>query len=232
MNCNECIYSNTCKQPNKNKPACIMYSRYNKAVNMACIQKRYKGITPDNIPIKDSNPEAYRKIIKYCNDILHYVEDGYSLYLYFDGTGTGKTTCAYAVLNKFIQEYVWKITKEGLSMDILPAYFIRCCDFQNKFSIQYKDSDVMAEYQSCKELMKNCKLLVIDDVAIRNCSDAFKSELYEVIDYRVGECLATIYTSNVGRTELADTLGERIQSRIYECCIPVEIKGTDHRIRR
>ena len=77
--------------------------------------------------------------------------------------------------------------------------------------------------------MKACKLLVLDDIAIKNCTEAFMSELYEVIDHRVSEELATIYTSNVSREELEDILGQRIQSRLYENCIPIELNGEDHR---
>lgn len=236
MDCKNCIYNNKCKHPNQDRPACIMNSRYAKAVKMAGIQKKYRSCNLENLPFKRSNPEAYRKVRKYCDGILHYTDIGYSVYLFSNattentmGTGTGKTTCACAILNHFIFAHVWTITVEGEPMNSLPSYFVRCCDFQNKFSIQYKNADAMLEYQSCKDKMKSCRLLVIDDIALRDCSEAFMSELYEVIDYRIGEELSTIYTSNVNRENIDKCLGQRIQSRLYEDCIPIEISGIDNR---
>lgn len=237
MDCNNCIYCGRCKQPNNNKPACIMNARYNKAMALSNIPKRYKKYTVGILPIKKDNPEAYRKIMKYSRDIDEYILVGMSAYLFSDGnhcdtelgTGTGKTTSACAILHNFLAEYVWKITKEGKSMDVLPAYFVKCANFQNMFSVQYKNPDAMLEYQKCKNNMKTCMLLVLDDIAIRGCSEAFMSELYEVIDHRVSEELPIIYTSNIPREKVDEVLDTRIQSRLYENCIPIEISGEDHR---
>ena len=54
-------------------------------------------------------------------------------------------------------------------------------------------------------------------------------ELYEVIDHRVSEELPVIYTSNIPREKVDAVLDTRIQSRLYENCIPIEISGIDHR---
>ena len=237
MDCNNCIYCNRCKQPNKNNPACLMNARYSRAVIMANVPKMYRKVTLSSLPIKKDNPEAYRKIIKYSKDIDEYILVGMSVYLYSNGdhcetelgTGTGKTTSACAIINNFIAEYIWKITKEGKYMDVLPAYFVKCANFQNMYSIQYKNEDAMLKYQSCKEKMKSCELLVLDDIALRGCSEGFMCELYEVIDHRVSEELPIIYTSNIPREKVDAVLDTRIQSRLYENCIPIEISGIDHR---
>lgn len=237
MDCNNCIYGSRCKQPNKNNPACLMNSRYNRALMMSNIPKRYKRVTVGTLPIKKDNPEAYRKIVKYTKDIDEYILVGMSVYLYSDGkncetelgTGTGKTTSACAIVHNFIAEYVWKITKEGKPMDALPAYFVKCANFQNMYGIQYKNQDALLEYQACKEKMKTCLLLVLDDIAIRGCSEGFMGELYEVIDHRVSEELPIIYTSNIPREKVDEVLDTRIQSRLFEECIPIEISGVDHR---
>lgn len=236
MDCQNCIYCNRCKQPNKNRPACLIYTRYNNLLNLAKIPKRYRRCTVDNLPFKESNPEAYRKVMKYCNDILHYTEDGYSIYLYSNpirgnelGTGTGKTTASCAILNKFLIEYVWWATKNGEEVRGLVAMFVKCSDFQNKYTEQFKNNDASYSYYSCKTNMMTCKLLVLDDLALRNCSQGFMAELYEVINHRVSEELPTIYTSNISREKLDEVLDQRIQSRLYENCIPVELTGEDNR---
>ena len=239
MDCESCVFCNKCKQPNKNKPACLMNSRYRKAIAMAHVPKRYVNCTPENLPIEKDNPQAYKTVIKYCSNILKFVtEDCYSIYMYSVpdpkinklGTGTGKTTCACAILNKFIAEYVWDITKKGGYMDTVPALFVRCADFQNKYAEQCRNQEGASEmYYSYKNRMKSCKLLVIDDIALRDCTEAFECELYEVIDHRVSEMLPTIYTSNVDLEQLGVLLGNRIASRIREDCILKKFVGKDHR---
>ena len=43
MDCKHCAYCNRCKHPNENKPACLMKTRYDKAVVMARVPKRYRN---------------------------------------------------------------------------------------------------------------------------------------------------------------------------------------------
>lgn len=213
-----------------------MQTRYLKALSMANIPKRYKDTTVEGLAFKKSNAEAYRKIKKYCDSIYEYaIDKAYNMYLYSKptktnelGTGTGKTTSSIAILNEFIKQYIWNITKSGIGMTDLPAYFVKCATFQNTYNAQFKQNSGV-EYQAMKSKMKSCKLLVIDDIAIRSCSEGFMTELYDVIDYRVSEMLSTIYTSNVSQDKISDVLDLRIQSRLYEDCIPVELTGEDNR---
>lgn len=238
MNCKSCIYCNRCKHPNENRPSCLMVTRYEKAQALAKIPKRYKNSRPENIPIEKDNPEAYRVVMKYCNDVVKFAtEDCYSLYMYSVpskdnplGTGTGKTTCACAILNKFIEDYVWKTAMLRGSMLTLPALFVKCSDFQNIYNAQFRDKvGASEEYYAYKDNMKVCNLLVLDDIAVRSCTEAFMNELYEVINHRVSEQLATIYTSNVSLEQLGSILDERIASRIREDCIIRKFVGKDHR---
>lgn len=237
MDCQNCIYCDRCKQPNKNRPACLIYTRYNNLLRLAKIPKRYRRCNVDNLPFKESNPEAYRKVMKYCNDILHYTEDGHSIYLYSNptkgnemGTGTGKTTAACSILNKFLEEYVWWATTNRKNISNVPALFVKCSDFQNKYTEQFRNQmGASTDYYIAKSNMMLCNLLVLDDIAIRNCSQGFMAELYEVINHRVSEELPTIYTSNISREKLDEVLDQRIQSRMYEHCIPIELSGEDNR---
>ena len=131
--------------------------------------------------------------------------------------------------NKFLAEYIWD-HQDRKQLCCHYLLFMKCSDFQNKYAEQCRNQiGASDEYYNYKNNMKTCKLLVLDDIAIKNCTEAFMSELYEVIDHRVSEELATIYTSNVSREELEDILGQRIQSRLYENCIPIELNGEDHR---
>ena len=43
MDCKHCAYCNRCKHPNESKPACLMKTRYDKAIVMARVPKRYRN---------------------------------------------------------------------------------------------------------------------------------------------------------------------------------------------
>lgn len=78
--------------------------------------------------------------------------------------------------------------------------------------------------------MMSVELLVFDDIGIRQkITDNFENELTEIIDGRDSDTLATIYTSNLPIDKLADTLGDRIASRIDGMTVSVAFKGKDHR---
>lgn len=238
MDCNKCVYSDRCKHPNLNKPACLMFSRYEKALSMAKVPKKYKSCSVDNLPIEKENPTAYKLITKYCNTaFVQVTENNYSLYLYSKpskdnplGTGTGKTTSACTIINSFVKDYVWNTMMLRMSTPWIPALFVRCSDFQNIYNAQFREqSGASNEYYAYKNNMKTCRLLVLDDVAIRSCTEAFVNELYEVINHRCVEELATIYTSNVPLDDIGGLLDYRIESRMKEDCYKVAFTGKDNR---
>lgn len=206
------------------------------------IPRKYKNITLDTLPIQEENPRAYETVKKYIERIAYFIEDkGLGLFMYsipnkenLFGTGTGKTTTATAIIN----EYVLNATRRHLIGDKElknnPAIFVKASELQNKYNAQFRGTVEMQQESSIKfyrlkDRMKAVALLVIDDIAIRDTTEAFRNELYEIIDHRATEELATIFTSNFPRSELTAMLGERIVSRIEGMTLEVGFKGRDFR---
>ena len=54
-------------------------------------------------------------------------------------------------------------------------------------------------------------------------------QLYTIVNARYEDERSTIVTSNLGRDELAEQLGERIVSRLEGCCDVLPFYGPDHR---
>ena len=77
--------------------------------------------------------------------------------------------------------------------------------------------------------MLQAELLVIDDIGLRNSTENFANELYEVIDERANDELATIYTSNYPIDSLGEILSHQIASRIEGSSIELEFEGKDNR---
>lgn len=196
------------------------------------VPKRYSNALLENLPIK--NEQVYKRMIAYIKDVANIVlNKRVGLYLH-GGTGNGKTTTAITILNEFVIARA-KLHLNG-SKKILfnPALFLKTSDFQNVYNAQFRGTPEMQmaaseRYYKLKERMKEVELLVIDDIAMRDTTEAFKQELYEILDHRVTEELTTIFTSNVALENLVEFLGERISSRIEGMVFPFKFEGVDQR---
>lgn len=249
---NKCLMSSVCKKagdPKQCNDLCFPYIRMHGEtgkgglVGSAGIPKTYRTCLPSNLPFKEDNTKAYSFIKAYCEDVINQVDSGTGLYLHGvpndtnpKGCGNGKTTGAVAILNWYLIQRVILEAKKKRRIDDLPAIFMNVSKFQNSFNAMFRGSrdrqdKASEEYYSLKDLMKKIPLLVMDDIGVRNATESFKSEFYEIIDDRDNEGLATIYTSNVTIDGLADILDERIASRIEGATIPLPFFGKDQRKR-
>jgi DNA replication protein DnaC len=247
---NKCPLARKCKRAGQElycNDLCFPYVRMlgesgnGGVMGVASIPKAYSNSRADNLPFKDDNPTAYKTVLIYCKDVVGKVDEGVGLYLFGvpnaenrKGTGNGKTTAATAILNEYLTERVILETKKERGIVDVPALFVNVSKFQNAYNAQFRGSiDAQSEasdvYYRMKGRMMKVPLLVMDDIGIRDATEAFKNEFYEVIDERASEVLATIYTSNVPIEKIADILDDRIASRIEGTTYPVPFGGADKR---
>jgi len=79
------------------------------------------------------------------------------------------------------------------------------------------------------EMLKKCKLLIIDDIGAEKVTEWVRERLVSIINTRVSGGLSTIYTSNLSPDELVSQFEERIASRVLGCSQIIEITGKDRR---
>lgn len=206
------------------------------------VPPKYSNCFLRNLPTANDNPAAYAWVKRYVGNILENVKNGIGLFFYSIpnaenrfGTGTGKTTSAVTILNEYLLARVIQHSKGERPIEDLPALFYKASELQNVYNAQFRGTSEMQEaasqkYYRVKNLLMNVELLVFDDIGIRQkITDAFENELTEIIDARDSKTLATIYTSNLPVEKLADTLGDRIVSRIEGMTEKVAFVGKDHR---
>lgn len=206
------------------------------------VPAKYSDCLLETLPFQQENPTAYATVVKYVENIQHYVhEKSVGLFLYSKptaenrfGTGTGKTHSAITILNEYLLERVKQHVTGQSKITDNPVYFCKSTDLQTLFNSQFRGTADMqqaasAKYYAVKNRVKSVDLLILDDVATKATSDAYTEELYEIIDHRATEELTTVFTSNIPINEVADLLGDRIASRVEGMTVPVVFTGVDHR---
>lgn len=252
MNQDKCLLATKCKRagdPNTCNELCFPFIRLHGEsgggglLGVAHVPKAYRRSTVANLPFEQDNPKAFGMVCSYCNQIVKNVDNGVGLYLYgipnldnSKGTGNGKTTAATAILNEFLAERVILDAKKERRLEDVPGLFVNVSKFQNLYNAQFRgtremQAEASQDYYQFKKLMTWVPLLILDDIGVRDSTEAFKGEFYEVIDNRAIEQLATIFTSNVPIEKLTDLLDDRILSRIQGSTHPVTLEGKDKRRR-
>jgi DNA replication protein DnaC len=130
--------------------------------------------------------------------------------------GTGKSHLTVATVKKIIEN-----GKSGVFVD-LPQLF-------SKIKATFKTGSEISEEQILNTL-KTVDILVLDDLGAESMTDWRKETLLQLINARTGLC--TLYTSNLGKKEMIEHLGERNFSKWADGTEIFKITGKDMRVER
>ncbi len=143
------------------------------------------------------------------------------LYLCGDN-GLGKTHMAYALTRQIAVDHLWE-----------PAA-IQWAEYCSGIQQSDKDEFVKNEWK----LVREVRILMIDDLDKKLASPEAMGQLYELIDYRYRFNIPTILTANHTIDELRKLwikdnkikdLGKAIASRIKGCATEIKFTGKDYR---
>jgi DNA replication protein DnaC len=128
-------------------------------------------------------------------------------------TGTGKTFQAYGMIRGLARLGVRAKSRATTAAD----FYAR---LRPRHGI---DSEAVFEEYA------GATLLVIDDLGAMKNSEWIEEINYRLVNHRYERLLPTLFTSNLLPKDLANTLGERVSSRLAEMTERVTLKGADRR---
>lgn len=218
---NKCWYTSACGKygsPECNA-SCIRYMEMDFLMQNSGIprNKQYSVLlTPSK---KDVQAFVTLKEIK--DDIIAFVENGESVYIYSHNFGNGKTTWAIKLMQKYF-DGVWAgngFRCRGIFIHV-PTFLTKI-----KEGISRKDED----FETLKSRLMTVDLVIWDDIAATKLGDFDHANLLTYIDQRKLNQLSNIYTGNLDQDELQEALGNRLASRVWNDSTPVKFVGADRR---
>lgn len=157
-----------------------------------------------------ANPKLSEVAHRYVDNFTSMNGKGLLLY---GGVGTGKTYMTACIANALIDKEI-------------SCYVTSFARIVNTVSGLYEGK------QEYIDGLNRFKLLVIDDLASERDTEYMGEIVQNVIDTRYSARLPLIVTTNLTGDELkypSDIRRQRIYSRLFDMCIPFEVKGKDRR---
>jgi DNA replication protein DnaC len=224
---------------------CRFEGRTERLVERARIPPLYAGASFDNFELpRDGREPAYHELAYVMTAVRQYTRDFATLQrrglLLIGNAGTGKTHLAVAALKALIASY----GVEGLFFDF------------NNLLDSIRASYDAASGQSDREAYRfalETEVLLLDDLGAHRVTDWVQDVVTSIITYRCNHQKPLIATTNLidpaagdsivqrsaalpgveYRKTLADHIGERARSRLFEMCTVLRIRtAADYRLKR
>ena len=221
INTEHCMLRRWC-QDFGNKYVCNMHCQRGDNMNyfLAVSELPRKYCALPYLEIKEiENPDT-RSFLEYMfYNIDRFVDEGYQAY-FFGPTGTGKTAWAAMAL----AQYLKKVSKDG--MHRVPGVFVAVPELLRK--LKYYTGRVNTWLDAFIDDIKNCPIVVWDDLTLTDLTPFELQFLYSIINERIDNCRCNIYTNVTTPKELFMSCS-RLYSKVCENSSCIEFTGKSMR---
>lgn len=204
---------------------CIRGSRFERLLASANIPSRYQHCELDNF----DNWSRTTEIAKVAAEkfVSEYPMPQPFGLLFMGPQGIGKTHLAVGIIKKLIRQ------------KSIPCLFCTFPELLKEIQNSYNPNTQSSE-MSILEPILDTQVLVLDELGAQKPSDWVRDQVAYVLNYRYNENKVTIITTNfmdhgaegskpVVTDSLAQRIGDRIRSRLFEMCKDIKMDGKDFR---
>lgn len=228
---NDCWMKDTCKKyQNINKECecrendvfCIKLFKLQQLYDLSLITEKQRARIPLYVDADGTDLQAFQRLSNIEGDVVKYFADsGNNLYIYSTNVGNGKTTWAIRLCQAYLQNIWYKCDLDCKVLFVsVPKYLIAMKDNM---------SEVNEYAQHIKRYVNSADIVVFDDIATKTATSYEHEILFNIIDTRINDGKANIFTSNLDYEGLVNTVGERIASRIFNTAEKIRFYGQDKR---
>ena len=217
MDIEKCWYKDVCNLDCYN--SCI---RFNSMISL-CQKSNLSenNWIPKKLYANDRDRQAFKYLSTIKSDIVNFVENGNSLYLYSQNSGNGKTSWAIKLLLAYFDRVWHKKAFDCAGVFINTQSFI----FKNKENI----SNPTKEFEELKQNILSSDLVIWDDIASARLSEYDYQLLLTFINTRKLNGKSNLYTGNCDQNGCNEFLGQRLSSRVWNDSIIIGLVEPDKR---
>jgi DNA replication protein DnaC len=214
------------------------YSGASGRIGNAGTPSDYRLLTLKSSPAREAQAKTYGILDKYVATFERQFEEGAerikSLYLWSESPGNGKTTTATALLNEWIIANYLGSLKLGRQALQTPGVMLDVNSFQTDYNLatMTNDESEMAKIKATIQRTQTTPFAVLDDIGVRSASEAFRSYVHAIVNYRTTNGLPTVFTSNLPIEEMAVVFDGRLYDRMRDQCAVLHFEGKSKRGRR
>lgn len=197
---------------------------WNKKVHQLLVESGVpkKYYVPQKLVRRQVDKQLWDFLEEYRNNVVNKVNNGNNLVITSPIVGNGKTSWAIRLLQRYIAE-------TALDGDLADKGVFCVCSNMLEIFGDFGYFETSIEFFDYLNRLKNCKLLVIDEIGSGRITPVSYNHFYDLINYRVDNGLTTIYTTNYSDERIQEVLGERLYSRIYHTATVLEFKADNVR---
>lgn len=197
---------------------------WNKKVHQLLVESGVpkKYYVPQKLVRRQVDEQLWNFLEDYRNDVVNKVLNGNNLVITSPIVGNGKTSWAIRLLQRYIAE-------TALDGDLGDKGVFCVCSNMLEIFGDFGYFETSIEFFDYLNRLKNCKLLVIDEIGSGRITPVSYNHFYDLINYRVDNGLTTIYTTNYSDERIQEVLGERLYSRIYHTATVLEFRADNVR---
>lgn len=196
----------------------MLYERYLEQSNLPLRYRKSIPLYPEEV-----DAAAFERLNQIRQDIQNFVSQGQNVLICSNYVGNGKTTWASKLLLEFLQKV------ENSYYSSPPGLFINVTSFLNEKRLAISDNQLLEKVQQLEKQILTSKLVIFDDLGVRDLTPYDSNNLYYWIDYRTANNKSCIFTSNLLPEQLIEGLDPRLYDRIVNYSEIVIIRGGSNR---